>query len=223
MKGEGRDISVFVRVPEHASASSPVPCTLMITGLDGFKCDPPPRVTSSQFEHGWAYVAAEIPGSGDAPALKNDPLSPDRMWSSILDWINENPLFDNDNIAAWGLSTGGYYGLRIAHTHAERLKGVIAQGAGCHKAFEREWIEASNDAEYPMRSAVLSLCLYSPLDYFLTLSHRIAPALAFKYGYADVETMINDAQKRFSLIENKIVDMPHTRLFMIGVSINYRV
>lgn len=159
IEGEGREISVFVRVPEHASASSPVPCTLMITGLDGYKCDPPPRVTSYQFEHGWAYVATDIPGSGDAPALKNDPLSPDRMWSSILDWINENPLFDNDNIAAWGLSTGGYYGLRIAHTHADRLKGVIAQGAGCHKVFEREWIEASNNAEYPMRSGLTLVVL----------------------------------------------------------------
>ncbi len=55
-------------------------------------------------------------------------------------------------------------------------------------------------------------------DVFLLLLHfRIGPALAFKYGYADVETMHHDAQKRFSLVENKIVDMPHTRLVMIGV------
>lgn len=124
---------------------------MMITGLDGFKCDVPPAVTNYQFAQGWGYVAVEIPGSGDSPALKNDPTSPERTWSSILDWINENPVFDNNKIAAWGLSTGGYYALRIAHTHADLLKGVIAQGAGCHKAFDKEWMRAANDMEYPMR------------------------------------------------------------------------
>ena len=123
----------------------------MITGLDGYKCDVPSIVTSTLHKSGWAYVAAEIPGTGDSPALKNDPNSPDRIWSSVLDWINENPLLDNQNIAAWGVSTGGYYAIRVAHTHASRLKGVIAQGAGCHKAFDPEWIEAADDMEYPMR------------------------------------------------------------------------
>ena len=151
VQGEGSDISAFLRVPEHASASNPVPCVLMITGLDGYKCDIPTIVTSTIHKSGWAYVAVEIPGTGDSPALKNDPNSPDRTWSSVLDWINENPLFDNQNIAAWGLSTGGYYAIRIAHTHASRLKGVIAQGAGCHMAFDPDWIEAANDMEYPMR------------------------------------------------------------------------
>ncbi len=151
IKGEGHSISAFVRVPAHASASSPVPCTIMITGLDGFKCDVPPAVTNFQFNHGWGYVAVEIPGSGDSPALRNDPTSPDRTWSSVLDWIEESPVFDNRKIAAWGLSTGGYYALRIAHTHKERLRGVIAQGAGCHKAFDPEWMRASDDMEYPMR------------------------------------------------------------------------
>ena len=47
---------------------------------------------------------------------------------------------------------------------------------------------------------------------------RIALALAFKYGYPDVETMKRDAKQRFSLVHNKIVEMPHTRLLMIGVS-----
>ena len=47
---------------------------------------------------------------------------------------------------------------------------------------------------------------------------RIGEALACEYGYAHGEAMLDDLiGNRHSLVENKIVEMPHTRLLMIGV------
>jgi pimeloyl-ACP methyl ester carboxylesterase len=57
--------------------------------------------------------------------------------------------FDMRKVMVWGLSTGGYYAIRIAHTHRERLRGVVAQGAGVHGFFGREWIERAEGHEYP--------------------------------------------------------------------------
>ena len=39
---------------------------------------------------------------------------------------------DNKKIIVWGFSTGGYYALRVAHTHHDRLFASISLGGGCH-------------------------------------------------------------------------------------------
>lgn len=46
---------------------------------------------------------------------------------------------------------------------------------------------------------------------------RLAGALAEKFGYGSVEEMKKDAQKRFSLLDNGILDKPSARLFLINV------
>lgn len=137
-----------MRIPEHASKLSPVPVVLFVCGLDAYRTD----FTSRVDEHilrGFACVSVEIPGTGDSPASKHDPLSPDRQWSSVLDWIESQQMFDSKKICARSMSTGGYYGMRMAHTHADRLLAVVSQGGGCHRMFDKEWIKAQNKMEYP--------------------------------------------------------------------------
>jgi pimeloyl-ACP methyl ester carboxylesterase len=100
--------------------------------------------------------------------------------SSILDWVAANAAnysFDLIRIVARGISTGGYYAMRIAHTHADRLFAVVAQGGGCHYMFEPEWIRAQNQMEYPF---------------------ALAEALAYKFGYRGTDPVAayaTDAQK----------------------------
>jgi hypothetical protein len=36
----------------------------------------------------------------------------------------------------------------IAHTHVERLYGVVAQGGGSHGMFDPEWIAAQDEMEH---------------------------------------------------------------------------
>ena len=146
--GEGKSIPVYIRLPDHASPESPVPVILQIFGLDGYRTEFT-RNSTEFFEHGWGCVAVEIPGTGDCPALKQDPLAAERLWSSLLDWMDAQKELDAKKVVAWGLSTGGYYAMRLAHTHRERLAGVVAQGGGCHRMFEGEWIDKVDHLEYP--------------------------------------------------------------------------
>jgi pimeloyl-ACP methyl ester carboxylesterase len=192
---EGSSIPLSYRYPSCKTGFGPVPVILCISGLDGFRIDVPGRCTNYFNSQGWAIVAADIPGSGDCPAAKMDPESPDRLWSSVLDWIAERPELDEHHVCAWGFSTGGYYSLRAAHTHALRLKGVIAQGLFAHHALSPEWIDVMDSGEY---------------------ASSLTRSLMNKFDYASVDEMKADSQKRFSLVESGILNKPCTKLLMLN-------
>lgn len=147
-EGDGDEIRANVRIPKPASKSSPVPVLIFICGLDAYRTDHTVR-TSEHVRRGFACVSVDIPGTADCPSAKNDPLSPDRQWSSVLDWIESQEMFDKNKVSVRSVSTGGYYAMRIAHTHADRLRGVVSQGGGSHRMFDKEWIAAQNKMEYP--------------------------------------------------------------------------
>ena len=86
---------------------------------------------------------------------------------SILDWVETAAReygFDTKRVIARGISTGGYYAFRVAHTHPNRLFAAVAQGGSCHHMFDTAWINAQNQMEYPF---------------------ALADALAYKFGYRD--------------------------------------
>ncbi len=143
----GAVIPVTVRIP-HDATRTKFPTVLQIYGLDGYRTE---HVNSSNHHiaHGWASIGVEIPGTGDCPADRNDPTSPDKLWTSVLDWIEQQEWVEQGKVVAWGVSAGGYYAMRIAHTHRERLAGVVAQGGGCHHMFDPEWLEIASHMEYP--------------------------------------------------------------------------
>jgi len=194
IEGEGDVIPANLLVPPTASSSSPAPCVFIITGLDGY------RTELAVWQQGWlqkgiATVIAEIPGTGDSPALRKDPTSPDRQWSSVLDWIDTQKAIDNKKIVVWGFSTGGYYSIRLAHTHKDRVFASISLGGGTHHMFDREWLSHVNKLEYPF---------------------PLADTLAYKFGYGDdLEAFIQDAQK-FSLLNDGTLDKPCTKLLLVN-------
>ena len=82
---EGTEVPLYVRYPEGASRDSPCPAVILMCGLDGHRPDNTAR--SDEFlARGWASVIVDIPGTADCPADRRDPTSPDRLWTSILDW-----------------------------------------------------------------------------------------------------------------------------------------
>jgi predicted dienelactone hydrolase len=116
-KGADRGtIPVYVRIPkEAAETGQKAPVVLLMTGLDGYRPDNTER--SHEFlARGWGVVIAEIPGTADCPSDPSDPESPDRLWTSILDWMESEGSFDRNRVMVWGLSSGGYCAVRIAHT-----------------------------------------------------------------------------------------------------------
>lgn len=145
---DGPTIPVYYRVPSTATAEKPVPTVLLITGLDGYRPDNTQR-TSEFLARGWGCVIAEIPGTADCPADPQDPESPDRLWDSVFEWMHQKKLFNMSNVTVWGLSCGGFYAVRIAHTHKQLLRGVVAHGAGIHHMFDKAWLDKADYHEYP--------------------------------------------------------------------------
>lgn len=186
-------IPAYVRVP---SGTTSCPTVLLFTGLDGYRPDNTGRCDEF-LRRGWAVVVLEVPGTADCPADPADPAAPDRLWTSVLDWIAADDRFDARRVVCWGLSAGGYYAVRAAHTHRERLAGVVAQGAGSHYFFDPAWLVKADGHEYPF---------------------RLLPALAAKHGFEDVEEYLREAMHKFSLLETGVLNMPSTRLLLVNVS-----
>ncbi|KAJ5836947.1 hypothetical protein N7447_002973 [Penicillium robsamsonii] len=191
---DGPEIPMYIRIPEEASATNPVPVILLMTGLDGYRPDNSQR-THEIINRGWATVVVEIPGTADSPADPADPESPDRLWSSVLDYMERRPEFDMSRVAAWGLSAGGFYAIRASCTHRDRLVGCVAHGPGAHYVFDPEWLSKANDHEYPF---------------------VLTSAMAEKYGYDNEEEFVKNAQKKFSLVETGVLDQDNCRLLLLN-------
>lgn len=177
--GDGDKIPLYIRQPK---GDGPFPTILLITGLDGYRPDNTER-TEEHLRRGWATVICDMPGTTiDCPANKRDPLSPDRLFSTILAYIAQAPYLDDQKLIAWGLSAGGYYAIRLAHTHARKLLGSVAHGAGTHHYIGREWLSQVAKHEYPF---------------------GLEEAYTQKYGYADFEQMKARCQDEFSLVSGK--------------------
>jgi dipeptidyl aminopeptidase/acylaminoacyl peptidase len=160
-------IPISVRLPAGAKPGQRFPVVMTIYGLDGYRTEHT-RSSTYHTTNGFASIGIEIPGTGDCPADANDPDSPDRLWSSVLDWIHQQDWVDRKKIVAWGVSCGGYYAMRIAHTHKDRLAGVVAHGGGCHHMFDPEWLEVASQMEYPFEYV-----FFSPLSVALPSSPRL--------------------------------------------------
>ncbi|KAI0171989.1 yellowish-green 1-like protein [Hypoxylon sp. FL1284] len=192
--GDGSVLPGYYHLPAGASSSHKVPLVIIFTGLDGYRTD------LATWKDGWAQLECavlivEIPGTGDNPGAPSDPASPDRVWSSMFDWVAKQAEIDQSRVVNWGFSTGGYYSIRVAHTHADKLKGVVALGGGAHHMFDPEWLDAVNDLEYPF---------------------DLAHTLCHKFGYKDMELFKREAQDKFSLLNAGILDKPCTRLLLVN-------
>jgi pimeloyl-ACP methyl ester carboxylesterase len=198
----GSDIAAYLRLPRGPRPAGGWPVLLFLCGLDGYRTDQGPS-TQKHVERGYATVTFEIPGTGDCPAAPNDPTSPDRLLSSVLDWVTATAAdhgFNPGKIIARGVSTGGYNALRAAHTHAERLVAAVVHGGGCHHMFDPGWIAAQNRMEYPF---------------------ALSEALAYKFGYRDPDPATAVARytaeaHKFSLADSGVLDTPACKLLVIN-------
>ncbi|KAJ4298424.1 hypothetical protein N0V88_003454 [Collariella sp. IMI 366227] len=179
------EIPVGVRALKGGEEGKKSPVVVLMTGLDGYRPDNTVR----------ASVVVEIPGTADCPADGGDPESPDRLWTSLLEWMASTEQFDMKRVMVWGLSSGGYYAIRIAHTHKYQLIGCVAQGAGCHYFYDKEWLEMADGHEYPF---------------------QFTSAWAMKHGFDSVQEFKAKVQKKFSLLETGIIQKPSTRLLLIN-------
>ncbi|XXH02182.1 hypothetical protein Hte_008550 [Hypoxylon texense] len=194
-KDKGKEKNKENEEEEEEEEKEKCPAVILLTGLDGYRPDNTTRCDEF-LARGWAAVVLEIPGTADCPADPADPGSPDRLLDSVLAWMRSDGRFDAARVLCWGLSSGGYYAARAAHTHRGFLRGAVAHGAGTHHFFGRGWLGRADGHEYPF---------------------RLTPALAAKHGYGeDVEAYLEGAQCKFSLLETGVLQMPSTRLLLVN-------
>ena len=186
-------------LPDVKKPNKGWPLIILIGGIDGYRIDVM-IYARPQVDRGYATLCLDCPGTGDNPAAPNDPNSPDRWISSIIAWAkkNANELgLDPSKFLIRGVSMGGYYAMRAAHTNSEDLLGVVAQGGCAHHVFDPAGIGAQNQMEFSM---------------------ALRETLAHKFGYrgSDAVERYTAEARKFSLVESGLLGRPCCRLLIVN-------
>jgi esterase FrsA len=123
---DGMEAVGHLRIPPHASASRRVPAVLVMCGADMYKEDREKYADGAMTE-GLASLVVDAPGTGQTTF----PHAPDAIvaWQAALDALQARPEIDGARIAAFGVSRGGLWVMRLAALDS-RIKGVIAVAPG---------------------------------------------------------------------------------------------
>lgn len=166
--GEGQ---VSVGLLRRPACAHQLPIVVSWGGIDSFKEE---RRLDAFLERGFAALAIDMPGVGDAPLAGSEDA--ERLWDAVLDWIAEQPYLDADRVVLWGGSTGGYWAAKVAHTHRDRVAAVVEQGGAVHYAFTSEWIERAQHGEYPFQLAETLACAFggTSFDYWVEQARKLS-------------------------------------------------
>jgi pimeloyl-ACP methyl ester carboxylesterase len=142
---------------------------------------------------GYAVVLVDIPGTGESPVLAGHDA--ERQWTPIFDWLEAQPDFDASRVVAVGASFGGYWAMKLAYTHRERLRGAVNWGGGVHITFTPEWQARSRNAS----------------SYLMDLM----PARARIFGGTTFEDYVAHCQK-LSLLDQGLLDQASAPLLLVN-------
>ncbi len=135
---EGKEIVGYLRLP--AGATGPVPLVFAVSGLDSRK-ENLALSYGPMIEHGVGFFTVDSPGTGQAP-VKASPTA-DRYLSRVIDYLRTRKEVDPDRIVLHGVSFGGYWASKLAHTEKDRLRGVVVQSPPIHNFFQPDFIRSS--------------------------------------------------------------------------------
>ena len=137
--GEGDTVSFYVA---RAGGSPTGAAVLMWGGVDAWKEESYLRGRLLR-ERGIATLHVDMPGVGEAPVLAGPDA--ERMFTPVFDWLDGSDL-DRSRIGLLGLSFGGYWAMKLAHTHRTRVRAAVNWGGGIHLTFQPSWQERSRTA-----------------------------------------------------------------------------
>jgi hypothetical protein len=126
VRRDGMEAVGHLRIPLHASATGRVPAVLVMCGADMYKEDRE-KYADGALAEGMASLVVDAPGTGQTTF----PHAPESIvaWQATLDALRERPEIDGGRLAAFGVSRGGLWVMRLAALDA-RVKGVIAVAPG---------------------------------------------------------------------------------------------
>jgi pimeloyl-ACP methyl ester carboxylesterase len=120
------------------------PVVMVWGGIDTWKEEMYERTGTLFRSKGYAVLLIDIPGVGESPLLAS--RDAERQWTPVFDWIAEQDDLDASRCAAVGASFGGYWAMKLAYTHRDRLRCCVNWGGGVHITFTPEWQERSRNA-----------------------------------------------------------------------------
>jgi acetyl esterase/lipase len=140
-EGEGDRVRFYVMRPPGVERP---PVVMTWAGIDTWKEEMHLRLGGFFRDRGAAALLVDMPGAGESPVLAS--RDAERQWTPVFDWLAEQDDLDSDRIAAVGGSFGGYWAMKLAYTHRERLRCAVNWGGGVHITFTPEWQHKSRNA-----------------------------------------------------------------------------
>jgi hypothetical protein len=140
--GEGDRLRFYLTRPAAEVERPPV--AMVWAGIDTWKEEMHGRLGALLRAHGFAVLLVDMPGVGESPVLAG--RDAERQWTPIFDWLAARGDLDGHRCAAIGGSFGGYWAMKLAYTHRDRLACAVNWGGGVHITFTPDWQRRSRNA-----------------------------------------------------------------------------
>jgi esterase FrsA len=169
------------------------PVVMVWGGIDTWKEEMYDRLGAPFRAKGLAVLLVDIPGVGESPVLAGPDA--ERQWTPVFDWLAAQDDLDADRCAAVGASFGGYWAMKLAYTHRDRLRCSVNWGGGVHVTFTPEWQQKSRNAS----------------SYLMDLM----PARARIFGGDTFEDYVARCEE-LSLLEQGLLEQPSAPLLLVN-------
>jgi esterase FrsA len=169
------------------------PVVMVWGGIDTWKEEMYERTGMLFRSKGFAVLLLDMPGVGESPVLAG--RDAERQWTPVFEWLGGQDDLDSARCAAVGASFGGYWAMKLAYTHRERLSCCVNWGGGVHITFTRQWQQKSRNAS----------------SYLMDLM----PARARIFGGETFEDYVARCQA-LSLLDQGLLDEPSAPLLLVN-------
>ena len=186
---EGSEIIFYVR---RKGAVTKQPVLLRWGGVDTWK-EERTDYNEAMLGAGFATVNIDMPGVGQSPVVGS--VDAERQYAPLFEWIRTQPDLDADRVVVIGMSYGGYWATKLAHTFPDRICAAVNWGCGTDRFFTREWnLQSASARSYLM-------------DLSLTRARTV--------GAKSYEEYIEKVAE-FSLVKQGVLDRPHAPMLVVN-------
>ena len=162
-------------------------------GIDTWKEEMYERTGTLFRSKGFAVLLLDMPGVGESPLLAG--RDAERQWTPVFDWLASRDDLDATRCGAVGASFGGYWAMKLAYTHRDRLRCAVNWAGGVHVTFTPEWQQCSRNAS----------------SYLMDLM----PARARIFGGETFEDYVARCPE-LSLLDQGLLDEPSAPLLLVN-------
>jgi pimeloyl-ACP methyl ester carboxylesterase len=190
-EGEGKEIPVYLRKPKDVERP---PILINQPGI-GVAKEFLSNVEPSFLERGIATLAMDMPGTGESPVT--GATNAERLYDAIITYIQTRDDLDGSRVGLMGMSLGGYWAAKAAHTEFKRVAGVVFWGGGVHYYFQPDWQLKSRDAQSWLGNIDVVTTRYNA------------------FGISSLDEWLEQAPN-FSLLTQGILDQPCAPMLLIN-------